>query len=74
MHESDPVALTRDLPDHGLRRDDVGAVVHTYGGGTYEVEFVTGNGATAAVLTLDASAIRPLEPSDRLHVRSASAS
>ncbi len=65
----DTVVLTRELPEHGLRSGDVGAVVHDYAGCAYEVEFVTGGGTTVAVLTLEAAALRLLAPSDMLHVR-----
>ena len=63
------VVLTRELPEYGLRSGDVGAVVHDYAEGAYEVEFVTGGGTTVAVLTLEAAALRLLAPSDMLHVR-----
>ena len=65
----DTVVLTRDLPEHCLRRGDVGAVVHDYATDAYEVEFVTGGGATLAVLTLEGDVLRSLAPSDLLHVR-----
>ena len=65
----DTVVLTRDLPEHGLRRGDVGAVVHDYAMDAYEVEFVTGGGTTLAVLTLEGDVLRSLAPSDLLHVR-----
>ena len=65
----DTVVLTRDLPEHGLRSGDMGAVVHDYAEGAFEVEFVTGGGTTLAVLTLEAAALRLLAPSDMLHVR-----
>ena len=68
------VALTRDLPEHGLRAGDVGAVVRVYAEGkAYEVEFVTGAGQTLAVETLEPSDIRPLGASDILHIRSLTA-
>lgn len=70
IDELDRVALTRDVPDRGLAEGDVGTVVHRYEGGErYEVEFVTGGGRTVAVLTLEASGLRPLEDHDILHVR-----
>lgn len=65
----DPVALTRDIPQHRLRRGDVGSVVFEHEPGTYEVEFVTGGGTTMALLTLAEDALRPLAASDLLHVR-----
>lgn len=44
--ELDTVVLERDLPDHGLRRGDLGAVVHVYRPDGLEVEFVTASGRT----------------------------
>lgn len=65
----DTVVLTRDVPEHSLRRGDVGAVVYTHAEGAYEVEFVTGGGTTLAVVTVETAALRSLAPSDLLHVR-----
>jgi hypothetical protein len=68
------VVLTRDLPQHGLRAGDVGAVVHVYSvDAAYEVEFVTGAGQTVAVETLAPTDIRPLGAGEILHSRSVSA-
>ena len=59
IHELDTVVLVHDLEAYGLTRGDVGAVVHCYKDGmTFEVEFVTGEGATIAVLTLSQQDIR----------------
>jgi hypothetical protein len=70
IRESDLVALTDDLHEHGLERGDVGTVVHRYEGGpAYEVEFVAATGETIAVLTLGGDAIRPLAGRELLHVR-----
>ena len=70
IDELDVVVLTRDVAEHGLRRGDVGAVVHRYGDGrAYEVEFVTAEGATVAVLTLEAGDVRPVAGREILHVR-----
>ena len=35
----DVVALTEHLPEHGLRRGDVGTVIDRWKDGTFEVEF-----------------------------------
>ena len=35
----DTVVLNRDLPEHGLRRGDLGAIVEMLGPDVYEVEF-----------------------------------
>ena len=70
IHELDTVVLTRDVDEHGLKRGDVGAVVHCYeDGAAFEVEFVTAEGRTVAVLTLNERDIRPLGERDILHVR-----
>ena len=70
IQELDTVILTRDMPDHGLKQGDVGAVVHCYPGGkAFEVEFVTGEGRTAAVLTLTGPDIRPMRKDEILHAR-----
>ncbi|MFO1350010.1 MAG: DUF4926 domain-containing protein [Gammaproteobacteria bacterium] len=42
----DPVVLNEDLPVHGLKRGDIGAVVEIYSTEDFEVEFVTGAGHT----------------------------
>ncbi len=70
IDELDTVILTRDVPASGLRAGDVGAVVHRYAGGrSYEVEFVTGEGTTVAVLTLSDADLRLMSPGEILHVR-----
>lgn len=69
VEEFDTVVLKRDLPGVGLRTGDIGAVVHRYGPGGYEVEFVTGGGDTVAVLTLSDADVRPLAPREILHAR-----
>jgi hypothetical protein len=68
------VVLTRDLPEHGLHKGDVGAVVHVYADGrAYEVEFVTGSGKTLAVETLEPKDIRSLGDEEILHIRNVTA-
>lgn len=67
--ELDTVVLTRDLKRYGLKRGDVGAVVHCYANGeAFEVEFVTGEGQTIAVVTLTERDIRPMRRGEILHV------
>jgi hypothetical protein len=67
----DTVVLKRDLPDHGLRAGDLGAVVELYGFDGIEVEFVLPSGHTKALVTLKISDVRSLGDSDILAVRSA---
>jgi hypothetical protein len=71
ISELDTVVLAHDLKKHGLTAGDVGAVVHVHPGGVaFEVEFVTGEGKTVAVLTLSKSEIRSMSREEILHVRS----
>jgi hypothetical protein len=65
----DTVVVSTDVPSHGLKRGDVGAVVEVYSPESFEVEFVTASGRTQAVLTLGAHQIRPVGPQDLLAVR-----
>jgi len=67
--ESDMVVLTRDLDAHGLKLGDIGTVVHKYGKKGFEIEFVTAEGKTVAVLTLQKDDVRPFHGKDILHVR-----
>ena len=69
IRELDSVVLLHDVPQHDLKAGDVGAVVHSYGGNkAFEVEFVTAEGRTVAVLTLTESDVRPVRGSEILHV------
>ena len=67
--ELDTVVLNRDLPDHGLRSGDLGAVVQVYSPEGLEVEFVTVSGRTQALVTLDVRDVRPVSDEDLLSVR-----
>ena len=65
----DSVVLNRDVPEHGLRAGDIGAVVELYGTDGVEVEFVRASGQTKALLTLKITDLRPVAESDILAVR-----
>lgn len=67
----DTVVLNRDLPEHGLRAGDLGAVVELYGADALEVEFVQASGRTKALLTLKPSDLRSVSETDILTVRTA---
>jgi len=70
IRELETIVLTRDIPEHGLRRGDIGAVVHCYKDGVaFEVEFVTGKGDTVAVITLESKDVRAMHPNEILHAR-----
>lgn len=65
----DSVVLDRDLPEYGLCKGDLGAVVEVYEPDGLEVEFVTASGDTEAVLTLKDSDVRPAARDDLISVR-----
>jgi len=70
FQELDAVVLKRDIQEYGLKQADIGAVVHCYNdGAAFEVEFVTADGKTIALLTLDEADIRPIGRRKVLHVR-----
>lgn len=70
FEELDTVVLARDIEKHGLKRGDIGAVVHVYSNGkTLEVEFVAAKGKTVALVTLASLDIRPMANNEILHVR-----
>ena len=66
----DTVVLTGDLPEYGLRRGDIGAVVEVYEPDGVEVEFVTGSGRTQVLITLKESDVRPIADTETLAARS----
>lgn len=69
----DTVALTHDVPDAGLRRDDLGAVVEVLAPDAWEVEFVAASGRTQALVTLTGADLRAIGDQDVFAVRSLAA-
>jgi hypothetical protein len=67
--ELDTVVLDRDLPERGLRRGDLGAVVQVYEPNGLEVEFVTASGRTQALVTLTEHDVRAVGDRDLISVR-----
>lgn len=67
--EIDTVVLERDLPEHGLRKGDLGAVVQVYGSKALEVEFVTASGRIEAPVTLSLSDLRAVVDDELIAVR-----
>ena len=65
----DTVVLQRDLPEHGLRRGDLGAVVQVYEPEGLEVEFVRALGRTQALVELTLADVRAIEDEDLISVR-----
>jgi hypothetical protein len=65
----DTVVLDRNVPESGLRKGDLGAVVQTYEPDGLEVEFVTASGRTQALVTLRLSDVRAVMDEDLVSVR-----
>ena len=69
--ELDNIILNKDLPEHKLKKGDLGTVVFVYEKGkAYEVEFNTFEGKTLAVLTLEPNSIRKINKLEIPHARS----
>jgi hypothetical protein len=69
FRELDTVVLERDVPEHDLRRGDLGAVVQVYEPDGLEVEFVTASGRTQALVTLNKRDVRAVGDRDLISVR-----
>lgn len=71
FEELDTTVLTKDIKEYGLKRGDLGTIVHLYSDNkAFEVEFVAASGRTIAVITLTPKDIRPMAKHEILHVRS----
>ncbi len=68
--EHTQIVLKSPLPSLGLEPGDVGVVVHTYGkGAAYEVEFLSLDGNTIGVATVEAADLRQASGRAVLHER-----
>ena len=56
----DVVALTMDIPKYNLFRGEIGAVVECYPNDGYEVEFISLDGYTYALVALRGNQLIPL--------------
>ncbi|MGH9868899.1 MAG: DUF4926 domain-containing protein [Candidatus Polarisedimenticolia bacterium] len=65
----DTIVLNRDLPEYGLKRGDLGTVVHVYQPDGLEIEFVTASGQTEALVRVKSADIRPIQANDLVSVR-----
>lgn len=66
------VALTCDLPAHGLRRGDVVRLVDHHIGASgegYSIEVFNALGDTVAITTVNETALEPLQSDEVLSVR-----
>ena len=64
VKELDVIALKTDLPRHGLKRGDIGAVVLLHKDKEMEVEFVNFGGATVALVHLRPAQVRAVGSSE----------
>lgn len=70
MKDLDTVVLIKNIEGHGLKKGDIGTIVHAYKDEkSAEVEFLTAKGKTIAVLTLDISNVRSIARNEILHAR-----
>lgn len=70
IKEHDRVVLKSAVPAEGLEAGGVGTVVDVYRDGlAYELEFTTLDGSTAAVVTVEASEVRPVSNREITHAR-----
>ena len=69
IRELDSVVLTRDVPEQGLKQGDVGTVVLEHDGKGYEVEFITLDGETLAVISLSVEQLRSVGRREIAHAR-----
>jgi hypothetical protein len=69
LRELDTIVLERDVPEHALRRGDLGAVVHVHADSSVDVEFVRASGRTQALIVLAARDVRPVRDADLPAVR-----
>ena len=69
IKELESVVLTMDLPEQGLKCGDVGTVVLVHGKRGYEVEFMTLDGETVAVVSLSKEHVRAIGSREIAHAR-----
>ena len=71
IREHDLIVLDCDLPENSLKEGDVGTIVHVYSGdAAYEVEFMTLDGESVAIVTLEKTQLRPVGRREIHHSRS----
>ena len=70
VQQLERVVLAMDLPEHGLKQGDIGTAVLAHGDRGFEVEFMTLNGQTVAVVSLSTDQIRPIGSREIAHARS----
>jgi hypothetical protein len=61
-----------DLAEYGLSAGDLGTIVMVHGREGYEVEFMTLEGETLAIVSLRTDQLRPVKPREIAHARAVS--
>lgn len=69
LKELETVVLKTDLAEHGLSRGDLGTIVLVHDEHGYEVEFMTLDGETVAVVSLTPDQVRPVGRREIAHAR-----
>jgi Domain of unknown function (DUF4926) len=69
IKELDTIVLTIDLPGFGLHAGDLGTVVLVHKHGGYELELITLDGETVAVMSLSPEQVRPVGRREIAHAR-----
>ena len=70
IKELDSIVLTTDMVEHGLKAGDLGTVVLIHGNHEgYEVEFVTLDGETVALVSVYPPQVRPVQRGEIAHAR-----
>ncbi|GET35749.1 DUF4926 domain-containing protein [Microseira wollei] len=70
IQELDRVILTTNLAEYSLESGDIGTVVLVHQGGQgYEVEFMTLDGETVAIVSLYSDQVRPISTREIAHAR-----
>jgi Domain of unknown function (DUF4926) len=65
IREHERAVLNTDVPAEGLKAGDVGTVIHVYKNSkACDVEFVTLEGKTAVVVTLEVDQVRAVKPTE----------
>ncbi|MBM3925556.1 MAG: DUF4926 domain-containing protein [SAR202 cluster bacterium] len=70
IRDLDIVVLNIDLPEHRLKRGDVGTVVLSHGAKGYEVEFTALDGETVVVVSVKSLDVRSIGRREIAHARS----
>jgi len=70
IKEHDRIVLNVDVPSEKLAAGDIGVVIHIHSKGeAFEVEFITLDGKTLTIVTLERFQLRPVDHNEIAHAR-----